>query len=60
MRLVVQRSVVVPERSDEPGQEMRKKRHCFDLAGVDRSAIAASLEKVHDVLLLRTGSGTQP
>jgi AcrR family transcriptional regulator len=30
------------------------------LAGVDRSAIAASLEEVHEVLLLRTGSGTQP
>lgn len=29
------------------------------LAGVERSVIAASLEEVHDVLLLRTGSGTQ-
>lgn len=29
------------------------------LAGVDRALIAASLEEVHDVLLLRTGAGTQ-
>ncbi|MBT2534645.1 TetR/AcrR family transcriptional regulator [Arthrobacter sp. ISL-69] len=30
------------------------------LAGVDRSAIAASLDEVHDVLLLRIGPGTRP
>lgn len=29
------------------------------LAGVDRAVIAASLEEVHDVLLLRTGAGRQ-
>lgn len=29
------------------------------LAGVDRTLIAASLEEVHDVLLLRTGAGGQ-
>lgn len=29
------------------------------LAGVDRALIAASLEEVHDVLLLRTGAGGQ-
>lgn len=29
------------------------------LAGVDRSAIAASLDEVHDMLLLRARSGTQ-
>jgi AcrR family transcriptional regulator len=29
------------------------------LAGVDRALIAASLEEVHDVLLLRTGAGRQ-